>query len=73
MGAQDETESERIAQEYEEEAAMTSGTTDLEALATRIRVIEERLATVEDYLGRPTSNDTLEERLEQLESERNGQ
>jgi hypothetical protein len=64
----DQAESERIAQEYEEEAAMAGSTTDVGELVIRIRKIEERLASVEDYLGGPPSKETLEARLEQLES-----
>jgi hypothetical protein len=68
VGPEDQRESELIAQEYEEEAAMVGDPNDTNALATRMRKVEERLATIEDYLGRPPSNDTLEARLEQLGS-----
>jgi len=43
-------QAEAIAEAYEEEAAMTSGPDDLASLSVRIRKIEERLATIEDYL-----------------------
>jgi hypothetical protein len=67
VGPVDQAESELIAQEYEEEAAMDGGPTDVEDLVIRIRKIEERLASIEDYLGGPPSKETLETRLEQLE------
>jgi oligoendopeptidase F len=68
VGLEDQAESELIAQEYEEEAALGGAANDVDDLAIRLRKIEERLATIEDYLGRPSSKDTLEARLEQLES-----
>jgi hypothetical protein len=61
-------ESELIAQEYEEEAAMSGGPADPQELVIRIRKIEERLAAIEDYLGGPPSKETLEDRLEKLET-----
>jgi hypothetical protein len=64
----DRAESELIAREYEEEASMPGGPVDAEELIVRIRIIEERLASIEDYLGTPPSTETLEERLEQLET-----
>jgi hypothetical protein len=65
-----EDQAEAIAGAYEEEAALTSGPDDLGSLAVRIRKIEERLATIEDYLGTPPSKaGTLEERIEGLEGE----
>jgi hypothetical protein len=66
---EDQAESELIAQEYEEEASMAGGPVDVEELVVRVRKIEERLATIEDYLGTPPSTTSLEERLRQLESE----
>jgi hypothetical protein len=68
FGAEDQAEA--IAEAYEEEAAMTSGPDDLHSLVVRIRKIEERLATIEDYLGTPPSKSgNLEERIEGLEGE----
>jgi hypothetical protein len=68
-GAEDQAEA--IAEAYEEEAAMTSGPNDLPSLVVKIRKIEERLATIEDYLGTPPSKaGSLEERIEGLEDER---
>jgi hypothetical protein len=69
FGAEDQAEA--IAVAYEEEAAMSSGPNDLPSLTVRIRKIEERLATIEDYLGTPPSKaGKLEERIESLEGER---
>jgi hypothetical protein len=65
---ENQAESEFIAQEYEEEAAMSGGPSDPQELVIRIRKVEERLAAIEDYLGGPPSKETLEERLEKLES-----
>jgi hypothetical protein len=65
-GAEDESES--IAEAYEEEAALSAGPADVDDLVVRVRKLEERLATVEDYLGTPPTRDkTIEERLEALE------
>ena len=67
----DEDQVEAIAEAYEEEAAMSSGPVDLSSLAVRIRKIEERLATIEDYLGTPPSKaGNLEKRIEGLEGNR---
>ena len=64
-------EDEAIAAAYEEEAALSGGPDDLPALVVRIRKIEERLATIEDYLGTPPSKSgSLEDRIEGLEGER---
>ncbi len=63
-----EEQSELIARQYEEEAAMSGGPADPQELVIRIRKIEERLAAIEDYLGGPPSKETLEDRLEKLES-----
>jgi hypothetical protein len=63
-----QAESELIAQEYEEEAAMSGGPTDPRELVIRVRKLEERLAAIEDYLGGPPSKETLEDRLEKLET-----
>jgi hypothetical protein len=61
------TGAEAIAEAYEEEAAMAGPPDDLHSLAVRLNKIEERLATIEDYLGTPPSGSgTLEERLGQL-------
>jgi hypothetical protein len=66
FGADDEA----IAEAYEEEAALSGGPDDLPALVVRIRKIEERLATIEDYLGTPPSKSgSLEDRIEGLEGE----
>jgi hypothetical protein len=63
-------DAEAIAEAYEEEAALTNGPDDLPSLAVRVRKIEERLATIEDYLGTPPSKaGSLEERIEGLEGE----
>jgi hypothetical protein len=63
-------QAEAIAEAYEEEAAMTSGPDDLASLSVRIRKIEERLATIEDYLGTPPSYArSLEGRIEELEGD----
>jgi hypothetical protein len=60
-------EAEAIAGAYEEEAALSSPPNDLHALSVRLNKIEERLATIEDYLGTPPSHSgTLEERLSRL-------
>jgi hypothetical protein len=68
IGAEEKAEA--IARAYEEEAAMTSGPNDLPSLAVRVRKIEERLATIEDYLGTPPSKaGSLEERIEGLEGD----
>jgi hypothetical protein len=68
VGPQDQAEA--IAEAYEEEAAMTSGPDDLASLSVKIRKIEERLATIEDYLGTPPSNArSLEGRIEELEAD----
>jgi hypothetical protein len=65
-----EAQSESIAEAYEEEAAMSQGPVDLDDLAVRVRKIEERLATIEDYLGTPPSKSgTIEDRIEGLERE----
>jgi archaellum component FlaC len=65
-----EARSESIAEAYEEEAAMSRGPVDLDDLAVRVRKIEERLATIEDYLGTPPSKaGTIEDRIEGLERE----
>jgi hypothetical protein len=57
-------EADAIAEEYEEDALL-SGPDDMESLIVRVRRIEERLATIEEYLGTPPSAaGTLEERLE---------
>jgi hypothetical protein len=57
-------EAEVVAEEYEEEAALPDPD-DVKSLVVRVRKIEERLATIEEYLGRPpASAGTLEERLE---------
>jgi hypothetical protein len=57
-------EAEGIAEEYEEDAALP-GPDDVKNLVVRVRRIEERLATIEEYLGTPPVNaGTLEERLE---------
>jgi hypothetical protein len=42
-------EAERIAEEYEEEAALPGP--DAKDLVVRIRKLEERMATLEEYLG----------------------
>ena len=40
------------------------GPDDVKDLVVRVRKIEERLATIEEYLGRPSAEaGTLEERL----------
>jgi hypothetical protein len=53
-----------IAEEYEEDAALP-GPDDVKDLVVRVRKIEERLATIEEYLGKPSAAaGTLEERLE---------
>jgi hypothetical protein len=63
-------EAEAIAEAYEEEAALTSGPDDFPSLVVRVRKIEERLATIEDYLGTPPAKaGTLEERIEGLEGD----
>jgi hypothetical protein len=57
-------QAEAIAEEYEEEAALP-GSDDVKDLVVRVRRIEERLATIEEYLGTPpVEAGTLEERLE---------
>jgi hypothetical protein len=57
-------EAEVIAEEYEEDAALPDRD-DAKSLEVRIRRIEERLATIEEYLGKPpVEAGTLEERLE---------
>jgi hypothetical protein len=58
-------EADAIAEEYEEEATLP-GPDDVRSLIVRVRRIEERLATIENYLGTPPVDaGTLEERLEQ--------
>jgi hypothetical protein len=65
-----EDQAEAIAEAYEEEAAMTGGPDDLASLLVRIRKIEERLATIEDYLGTPPPHTgSLEGRIEELEGD----
>jgi hypothetical protein len=60
-------EADAIAQEYEEEATLP-GPDDVKNLIVRVRRIEERLATIEEYLGKPSASaGTLEERLEDAE------
>jgi hypothetical protein len=57
-------QAEAIAEEYEEDAALP-GPDDVNDLVVRVRRIEERLATIEEYLGTPPAGaGTLEERLE---------
>lgn len=41
---------ERIAEEYEEDAALP-GPEDPQSLLVRVRKLEERMATLEEYLG----------------------
>ncbi len=54
---------EEIAEEYEEDATLP-GPEEAKSLLVRIRKIEERLATIEQYLGSPPPEaGTLEERL----------
>ena len=56
-------EAEAIAEEYEEDATLP-GPDDVKDLVVRVRRIEERLATIEEYLGTPSAEaGTLEERL----------
>jgi hypothetical protein len=63
-------QSEAIAEAYEEEAALSRGPVDLDDLGVRVRKIEERLATIEDYLGTPPSKSgTIEDRIDGLERE----
>jgi hypothetical protein len=63
-----EDQDEAIAEAYEEEAAMSGGPDSVESLAVRVRTLEERLATIEDYLGTPPSGErSLEGRIEKLE------
>jgi hypothetical protein len=53
-----------IAEEYEEDASLP-GQDEVKDLVVRVRKIEERLATIEEYLGKPPAvAGTLEERLE---------
>ena len=53
-----------IAEEYEEDASLP-GPDEVKDLVVRVRKIEERLATIEEYLGKPpAAAGTLEERLE---------
>jgi hypothetical protein len=62
-------EADLIAEEYEEDAALP-GPDDVRNLIVRVRIIEERLATIEEYLGKPSvAAGTLEERLEDAENE----
>ena len=57
-------EANAIAEEYEEDAALPDPD-DLKGLGVRVRRIEERLATIEEYLGKPpVEAGTLEQRLE---------
>jgi hypothetical protein len=45
--------------------ALTWGPDDVKSLVVRVRKVEERLATIEEYLGKPpVTAGTLEERLE---------
>jgi hypothetical protein len=61
-------QAEVIAEEYEEDASLP-GPDDVKSLIVRVRRIEERLATIEEYLGTPSAEaGTLEERLEDAES-----
>jgi len=56
-------QAEIIAEEYEEDAALP-GPDEVKDLVVRVRKIEERLATIEEYLGNPSAAaGTLEERL----------
>jgi hypothetical protein len=67
LGTDDEAES--IAEKYEEDAALTRGAADVDDLVVRVRKIEERLASIEDYLGTPPPKaESIEQRLEELET-----
>jgi hypothetical protein len=49
-----EREAELIAEEYEEEATLP-GPDDVKSLVVRVRKLEERMATLEEYLGEQTT------------------
>ena len=69
LGPEDQAES--IAEAYEEEAALAGGPDDLHSLDVRVNKLEARVATIEDYLGSPSSG-TLEDRLRDLEGRNDG-